>query len=538
MNRTANTSERSPAESTAGARALGSSVPRASTRVRPSERTRVHAAERTRVRPTMRGAVLTVLALALWTLGDVTALVVPRALAAALLLALVTAVVSVALAAIRLHLRRRVLDAAVPVGGRVRVELLLDRASVFGRIPLGRGAVREHLPAQLGGAGDLGLTRVMSHTLPVSGLGELALGPVDIHLRDALGLLHLRRRILDDAVVIGLPVVEEIPAPVLEEALRATLAARTRAGADTMATRGSGELGPQARVYASGDDIRRIHWRATARTGRLMTREEEPMRTRSAVILLDVGVGRGIGADRADAAGRADAAERVTAGRPDSVERSAALERSVHERAVGLERAAAVERAVDHAASLLAALARAGWETDVVGPAGARITGLAPGAALDLDQLIALAVAGGATRAERTQAMRPANSPSLVVAIGAGGGADAELEAERLDVLRADALGAAGANPRGAGIAHAQGRGATAILLDATSPRSEHAGAWTLLRGPADAALTDVLTAAPIAPESAAPSAPARAAAAAAPSAAVRAAAAAATSAPESEARR
>jgi hypothetical protein len=48
-----------------------------------------------------------------------------------------------------------------------------------------------------------------------------------------------------------------------------------------------GEIGPIARPYAPGDDIRRIHWRASARTGRLMTREDEPTAGRSAVVVLD-----------------------------------------------------------------------------------------------------------------------------------------------------------------------------------------------------------------------------------------------------------
>src|SRR5699024_11338417 len=53
------------------------------------------------------------------------------------------------------------------------------------------------------------------------------------------------------------------------------------------AAQGVGEIGPIARPYSSGDDIRRIHWRASARTGRLMTREDEPSAGQSAVIVLD-----------------------------------------------------------------------------------------------------------------------------------------------------------------------------------------------------------------------------------------------------------
>src|SRR5690625_277027 len=55
----------------------------------------------------------------------------------------------------------------------------------------------------------------------------------------------------------------------------------------TATSHGVGEIGPIARPYASGDDIRRVHWRASARTGQLMTREEEPSAGQSAVIVLD-----------------------------------------------------------------------------------------------------------------------------------------------------------------------------------------------------------------------------------------------------------
>ena len=41
------------------------------------------------------------------------------------------------------------------------------------------------------------------------------------------------------------------------------------------------------REYRDGDDLRRIHWPATARTGDLMVRQEDRPAKRRAVVLLD-----------------------------------------------------------------------------------------------------------------------------------------------------------------------------------------------------------------------------------------------------------
>ena len=53
----------------------------------------------------------------------------------------------------------------------------------------------------------------------------------------------------------------------------------------------SGEDDAATRDYRRGDDLRRIHWRSTARRGELMVRrEEQPWQSR-AVLLLDTRAG-------------------------------------------------------------------------------------------------------------------------------------------------------------------------------------------------------------------------------------------------------
>ena len=229
----------------------------------------------------MRGVLVAVVAALAWVLADLTRIMPARYLAAALLMALLLGLICALAAMIGLRARRQVLDDAVPVGAASRIQLDLAPGAVAAWLPLGRGVVREHLPRALGGTGDLPLARAMPHRLRVTSRGGHELGRYSVIFRDVFGLFHLRRTLSDDARVTGLPVVGELT----PQATAAT--GITPDGNMTATSHGVGEIGPIARPYASGDDIRRVHWRASARTGQLMTREEEPSAGQSAVIVLD-----------------------------------------------------------------------------------------------------------------------------------------------------------------------------------------------------------------------------------------------------------
>ena len=234
------------------------------------------------LRPTGRGIVVLVGTVVLWVLGDLARVVPLRQAAAAGLLMLVIGALGIAVSSVGLRPRRRLVDDAVPVGSVARVMLELTTAAWITHVPLGRGIAREHLPEELGGQGDLPLDQRMPHVLRVSRRGPHALGPYSLIVRDVLGMFHLRRTVDDGLVLRGLPVISEM-APAAERATGIT-----REGAiSAAAAPGVGEIGPIARPYATGDDIRRIHWRASARTGQLMTREDEPAAGHSAVIMLD-----------------------------------------------------------------------------------------------------------------------------------------------------------------------------------------------------------------------------------------------------------
>ncbi|MFC7465373.1 DUF58 domain-containing protein [Brachybacterium sp. GCM10030252] len=452
------------------------------------------------LRPTARGIVAIVLAVACWVLADLTRVMPARYLAAALLLALLIGAAGILISRIGLDARRQVLDDAVPVGSVARVQLDLVGRPPLTVLPLGRGAVREHLPAALGGQGDLTLARHMPHVLRVSHRGPHELGPISIIVRDVFGLFHLRRTIEDGQRITGLPVVAELtPA-----AARATGITREGTVGAAMAP-GVGEIGPIARPYATGDDIRRIHWRASARTGQLMTREDEPAEGHSAVVVLDT----------------------TRRGEPDpEVE----------------------DRLVSHAATVLESLGQNGWEVRVLEASGDEITrtgtrrglsGTSPlGSEADaLEQrssLMALAELDFDDDCTGIGQDHAAGHTALAIALGPDDGEPfAGLELDRFagraanrtaialralreddedsgrrrparrigpgaeaDEMGHDGVGADGIRADGTA---ADGVGADGPLGDPAvgpAPTRSRLGAWTLVRGTTADSLTDLLTAA------------------------------------------
>jgi len=281
---------------------------------------------RTVLRPTGRGIVVLVACAGLWLLGDLTRVEPARQLAAGFLLLLIVGAIGTLVCSRGLDARRRVVDDAVPVGGTARVLLETPGTPWITVVPLGRAVVREHLPEALGGQGDLPLSARMPHVLRVSRRGGHALGPFSILVRDVFGLFHVRRTVEDGLRITGLPVIAEMSSA--SERATGIADSAVHSGAPVS---GVGEIGPIARPYAAGDDVRRIHWRASARTGRLMTREDEPSAGHSAVVVLDT-------TRRAGLVGQVE------------------------------------EALVSHAATVLESLGRNGWEVRIVDASGDEIT--------------------------------------------------------------------------------------------------------------------------------------------------------------------
>lgn len=110
--------------------------------------------------------------------------------------------------------------------------------------------------------------------------GRFAIGPLRLKLTDPFGLVERSRGFAATDVLTIVPVVHPLPGVGLGGAYST--------GGDSSARSVSiqGEDDAATREFRSGDDLRKVHWRSTARVGKLMVRrEEQPWQTRSALLL-------------------------------------------------------------------------------------------------------------------------------------------------------------------------------------------------------------------------------------------------------------
>jgi uncharacterized protein (DUF58 family) len=110
--------------------------------------------------------------------------------------------------------------------------------------------------------------------------GRYPVGPLVIRLTDPFGLCELNRSFPSIDRLVVIPQVVPLPAVRLAGEYAGTGDSRARSVAV------HGEDDAATREYRRGDDLRRVHWRSTARTGGLMVRrEEQPWESRATVVL-------------------------------------------------------------------------------------------------------------------------------------------------------------------------------------------------------------------------------------------------------------
>jgi uncharacterized protein (DUF58 family) len=120
-----------------------------------------------------------------------------------------------------------------------------------------------------------------AYRLPTERRGVFEIGPLTAHLRDPFGLAE---NVVEAAPATKLTVYPKV-VPI--EPLPHTLGHDPHAGADHPTALGrGGEDFYGLREYQTGDDLRRVHWKSTARTGELMIRQDEmPWQGRATVVL-------------------------------------------------------------------------------------------------------------------------------------------------------------------------------------------------------------------------------------------------------------
>lgn len=210
--------------------------------------------------------------------------------AAVLLLGLpLAAVVIVSRTRYRLACGRLLDPPRVEVGHTSTVRLRLDNVS---RLPSGVLLMEDGLPFALGGRPRFVLDRVeprgvreVSYPVRSEVRGRYRVGPLSVRLTDPFGLVELTRSFtgFDDLVVT--PVVSPLPAVRLGGFWSSGGEAVSRAVAAT------GQDDAATREYRDGDDLRKVHWRSTARVGELMVRREEQPFSSRGTLLLDARLG-------------------------------------------------------------------------------------------------------------------------------------------------------------------------------------------------------------------------------------------------------
>ena len=194
-----------------------------------------------------------------------------------------------ALLAARTHFRlgaeRTITPAHVPVGSsaqatltvtnlaRSRTSTLLLREYVDPRIGDSVDRVLEHV--------DPGGFRSTAYTLHTTMRGRFEVGPLEVTALDPFGLVRLTRAFQSTQSVLVVP--RTYP---LESSTDADRRGRGDSAVAALSAGGDDDVIP--REYRPGDDLRRIHWRASARSDDLLVRREEQPWARHATITVDV----------------------------------------------------------------------------------------------------------------------------------------------------------------------------------------------------------------------------------------------------------
>ncbi len=227
----------------------------------------------------MGGGLLTVVA------GRLFGVIELFVIGAAAITALPIAVVVVRVRPVRLRVTRQVTPRRVHAGETARVELTVANRSRL-RMP----GVVLHDPVSSTHGARLQLAALpartsvrAAYTLPTSRRGEMIVGPLEVIRSDILGLARRSLAAAGATPVIVLPSWHAVGVPGAS-ADHGPLGRHLRMRA---LARGGDEL-RGLRDYVPGDDLRRISWKASARSDELKVREHEAAGTRDLTVVLDL----------------------------------------------------------------------------------------------------------------------------------------------------------------------------------------------------------------------------------------------------------
>jgi uncharacterized protein (DUF58 family) len=126
-----------------------------------------------------------------------------------------------------------------------------------------------------------GEAATLRYTLTPDRRGVFPIGPLVLDEQDPFRLVTLRHAVGSRHDLVVTPRISRLPAVALTRALSDGDAHQVHRQSS------AGEDDAITRSYLTGDPMRRVHWRATARHGELMVRQEEQRSDPEAVLLLE-----------------------------------------------------------------------------------------------------------------------------------------------------------------------------------------------------------------------------------------------------------
>ncbi len=185
----------------------------------------------------------------------------------------------------RLSCSRRLDPPRVPAGDLTSVTVRLENVS---RLRTGVLLAEDVIPYRLGSRPRFVLdeiepsgNRELSYQIRSDTRGKFTIGPLRVRVADTFGLVEISRSFSTTSTLVVTPKI--IPLP--RAAAPSSWLGEGDGGMRTISAIGEDDAAPRA--YQDGDDLRRVHWRSTARYGELMVRREEHQWRNSASVFLD-----------------------------------------------------------------------------------------------------------------------------------------------------------------------------------------------------------------------------------------------------------
>ena len=185
----------------------------------------------------------------------------------------------------RLSSSRIISPPRVPAGHTAQVTLRVQNIS---RLPTGLILAEDTVPYALGARPRYVLDtierngrRELTYSLRSDLRGTFEIGPLQMRVADCFGLVELSQSLSGRTRFVVTPRVVPLARTVISRSWAGEGEGRSRLAS----TAGEDDVIPRA--YRDGDELRRVHWRSTARYGELMVRREEQRWRNKATVLLD-----------------------------------------------------------------------------------------------------------------------------------------------------------------------------------------------------------------------------------------------------------